>query len=244
MSKRSYKTAAELMAEIQADPKLRERQAHANDRQDRVKETLKAEDDAVCKSLREIGIRAYSVYDLLKRRANCVEATPVLIQWLPLAQSPRIKEGIVRALSHRQAGKEAAEALIVAFEEEADKKTCDEGLKWAIGNAISEAADATMTEDLTRLLVDKKYGSARQMLAIALGRNARKDRATRERALEVLLSLLDDPIVQGHAVIGLRHLNDEGARAALEGFVDHEKAWIRKEAKHALAKLDKAVGKR
>ena len=101
-----------------------------------------------------------------------------------------------------------------------------------------------MLEDLIRLTLEKKHGSARQMIAIAVGKNARRDQAKRDQALEALLSVLDDPVIQGHALTGLRHLNDERARAAIEGFLDHAKAWIRKEAKHALTKLDKAASKR
>ena len=204
---------------------------------------LDRENQQVCRALATIGIEAESIYDLVNTRENYPEAVPILLEWLSKAQHDRIKEGVARALTFKKAGAEAAHTLIGEFEQYDAITLSMEATKWAIGNAISEVADETMAEDLCRLLVDKKHGTARQMLAIALGRNARKNPATRERALEVLLGLLGDPVVQGHAVIGLRCLNDERTRTALEGLVDHEKAWIRKEAKHALAKLDKAAGK-
>ena len=205
--------------------------------------TLESEDQQVCQALAMIGIEVQSIYDLVNTKDDYAQAVPILLEWLSKAQHDRIKEGVARALTFKKAGTKAARTLVDEFERYDADTPSKEGTKWAISNAISEAADSTMTGDLSRLLLEKKHGMARQMLAIALGRIARRDPARRERALEVLLSLLDDPIVQGHAVIGLRHLNDERARTALEDLVDHEKAWIRKEAKHALAKLDRAAGK-
>jgi HEAT repeat protein len=60
------------------------------------------------------------------------------------------------------------------------------------------------------------------------------------RAVDVLIDLLDDDDVAGHAVVGLGKLRASKARQRVEEFLAHPKAWVRREAKRALAKIDKA----
>jgi HEAT repeat protein len=57
------------------------------------------------------------------------------------------------------------------------------------------------------------------------------------RAVDVLLGLLDDDEVAGHAVMALGKLKAGKARPAIEEFLKHPKPWVRKEAKKALDKL-------
>jgi len=54
----------------------------------------------------------------------------------------------------------------------------------------------------------------------------------------VLLGLLDDDDVNGHAVAGLAKRRDERARDAFERFLDDERLWVRKQAKKGIAALD------
>lgn len=51
------------------------------------------------------------------------------------------------------------------------------------------------------------------------------------------MGLLDDEEVAAYAVMVLGKLKAPEARAGIEGFLDHPEAWVRKEAKKALAKL-------
>jgi HEAT repeat protein len=60
------------------------------------------------------------------------------------------------------------------------------------------------------------------------------------RAEDVLIDLLDDDEVAGHAIIALRKLKSKKAYPAIKRFLTHPKAWVRNEAKKALAKVDKA----
>ncbi|MGH9243237.1 MAG: HEAT repeat domain-containing protein [Acidimicrobiales bacterium] len=64
------------------------------------------------------------------------------------------------------------------------------------------------------------------------------------KAVDVLIGLLDDPDVEGHAVVALGNLRAESARDRIEPLLEHPKTWIRQEAKRALAKIDKAAAKR
>lgn len=75
---------------------------------------------------------------------------------------------------------------------------------------------------------DTKYGKAREMLAVALGNM--KD----PRAIAVLIDLLADAALVGHAVMGLGKLKAPAAREHLQALTQHSEEWIRQEAKKAL----------
>ncbi len=110
--------------------------------------------------------------------------------------------------------------------------------KWTIGNALSVVADDSVFEDLVELAKDQRHGRAREMLMLALGR------MKNPRAAAVLMELLDDDEVVGHAVIGLGNLRAEKARPLLERFLNHPMPWVRTEAKRALKKIETATAKR
>ena len=151
---------------------------------------------------------------------------------MPQAQNKCIEEGTVQALSAKWAKPWAARPLIEEFRKAQDPKGT--GLKRAIGNALSVVADDSVIEQVAELALDKRHGRAREMLALALG-NMRTP-----QAVDVLIELLDDEEVAGHAVMGLGRLKAKRARPHIERFLSHPKAWIRREAKRALAKIDKA----
>jgi hypothetical protein len=166
----------------------------------------------------------------LRRWREYREAVPILLEWLPRINNYNVKESIVRALAVKWAKPSATPVLIREFliaDESADS------YKWAIGNALETIDDRRAAGELIELLRDKRHGSARQMLAIALGKTGDL------RALDVLTDLLDDKDVVGHAVVGLGKLGDTRARPRLEPFLTHEKTWIRNAAKRALGQIDK-----
>jgi HEAT repeat protein len=70
------------------------------------------------------------------------------------------------------------------------------------------------------------------MLAVALGNM--KD----PRTVDLLIELLSDDQVVGHALIALGKLKAHKARRHIESLLNHPKPWISKEAQSALTKLD------
>lgn len=196
------------------------------------------ENQLVCRALNRLGVHIQSIYDLVNTRTDYSKAIPVLIEWLPKVKSDRMKEGIARALTVKGAGALAAHALIEEFQKlEADSPS-QEATKWAIANALSVVADASCFNKLAQLLKDKRHGQARQMLAYALGRT--KD----ERAVDVLIEILDDLEVQVNAIMTLGQLKARKARPALERFLEHENKWVRQETQKAISKIDKAPSRR
>jgi hypothetical protein len=184
----------------------------------------------VLTDLAQAGFNVDWIEDLYTKRFNYKEAIPILLRWLPVVENRAVKESIVRTLSVKWAQNTTApELLIVEFR----KAASDDLLQWAIGNALSVVADDRVLDDIIELVENKAYGIARQMLAISLG-NMKSP-----KAVSVLIELLNDPDVDGHAIMALGKLKSKEARSEIERFITHPNTWIRKEAKKALAKIDK-----
>ena len=149
-----------------------------------------------------------------------------------LGRGNRTKEGLVRALTVKDARGIAENALLDEFEKiPTDAAPNQQLLKWAIGNALSVVATEKTFERVAGLLRDRQHGKSREMLAIALA-NMKSP-----RVVDTLIELLNDDEVAGHALMALGKLNAQKARPFIEPFLNHAKTWVRKEASKALAKL-------
>jgi HEAT repeat protein len=167
-------------------------------------------------------------------------AAPVLVECLPRARTALVKERIVRSLTGEKAATPLAlKPLVTEF-----RRADEHGLKWAIGNALATLADHSIADDLVDLATDRRHGRAREMLMDALART--KD----ERALDVLVTLVDDEEVAGHAISALRSL---GPKSSLQYLSRARPALVRqasggatplarRQAKAALERLDQSGG--
>jgi hypothetical protein len=183
--------------------------------------------------LREPAIAGYeleTVGELEREWTNYKSAVPILLRWLPMAKYDALREDIVRTLTVRLARPEAAAPLVDAYRTESN-----EHVKWAIGNALSVVADDGIFDDIVDLVTARQHGRAREMLCFALGN------MKNPRAHDVLMGLLDDDEVAGHAIRPLGKLKVLKARSKIETFTSHPKAWIRREAKRALEKIDRVA---
>jgi HEAT repeat protein len=122
-------------------------------------------------------------------------AAPVLLRWLPALGDPVEKERVVRHLTAEPEAEQLGAAGVLIDEFVAAD---DASLKWAIANALATLATADEADRLIELLEDRRHGASRQMLCDALKRT--KD----PRAPGVLIGLVDDPDVAGHAILALR----------------------------------------
>jgi HEAT repeats len=182
--------------------------------------------------LASAGFETKSLADLRRSGARYRGAVPVLLKWLPRAADRKVKEEVVRALSVPWAKPEATSPMIEEFRRvDASVDPTGTGLRWTIGNALEVLADDSCFEALVGLVQDRDFGKARQMVVLGLGKSRRPE------AVEVLLGLVDDPDVDGHAVKALGRLKSPTAREALERKLDDSRAWVRGEARKALAKL-------
>jgi HEAT repeat protein len=105
--------------------------------------------------------------------------------------------------------------------------------RWAIGNALTVLATDAVFDEIVALARDRRYGRARERVAESLG-NMKDD-----RAVDVLLELLDDEEVSLPAMRGLGRLGPRArrARAKIEPFLQHPEAWVRKDALRALKRI-------
>lgn len=219
----------ELLDERERDPK---HIACDRDVESRKMEAAREYYKAAAPLFAELSASGYPVQslDLLAKSGACKDAFPILVKWLPKITSSRVKESIVRALSVPWAKGIAERELIAEFRNIPYGE--NHSLKWAIGNALEVLSDDEIFDDIAQLVQDKRHGTARQMLVMALGKM--KD----ARATALLVRLLDDEDVVGHALIALRKLNAIEARPYVLPFLKHPKVWIRREAAKALRKMD------
>lgn len=182
----------------------------------------------VVAELNQAGFPVSWISDLYARKMNYAEAIPILIKWLPLIDNTDVKESIVRALSVSWARPSAALPLIREY---AKADPASTNFKWAVANALAVVADDSVFREIVDLVRDDRHGKAREMLALALG-NMKNPQAS-----EVLLDLLEDEVVAGHAIMALGKLRDRRASPRIQPFLQHPKAWVRKEASKALKKI-------
>lgn len=105
---------------------------------------------------------------------------------------------------------------------------------WAIGNSLEVVANDSVANDLFALATDGSYGRAREMVVLGLAR------LSSPRAEQVLIDLLNDEGVVGHAVIALGKRRSRAAVPIIARLLQHPKPWVRKEARKALARIQAA----
>jgi HEAT repeat protein len=108
-------------------------------------------------------------------------------------------------------------------------------LRWTIGSALYEMASDEVVGDLLKLAGASSYGEARQMIVLGLGKVS-----ARPPVVRLLVALLSDDDVIGHAVIALGKLRASSARAEIAALSRHPKSWIRREVKKALERIGRA----
>lgn len=174
------------------------------------------------RDLNDLGFPIHRVSDLYNQKYNYKSAVPRLIAALEEDEEKAHREEIVRSISVRWAKPKAAKPLIEAFLHANDEREL--GIRWVIGNALAVVADDSVFDDLVRLLRDRNYGRSREMLALAL--SGMKD----SRADAVLISLLQDEVLAGHALMAINKRGMKLDSSLLEKLRNDPRAWVRKEA--------------
>lgn len=158
-------TAAELLSRLEADPEwVKERDDRARARRERIEDNQR-DAEPLIEALAGVGLHVALVADLYNRGLTYQKAIPVLIDWLPRIDNPAVKESIVQALTVEWARQAAARALV--DESRRADNPSNTGLRWAIGNALSEVADDSVFDGVVELAEDRRWDKARQMVAVA-----------------------------------------------------------------------------
>jgi hypothetical protein len=181
MSRRA-KTAAELMAELQADRAfVDERARREQELAQRAAAWREAEAPLVA-ALRGVGCDVESVWDLVNTSVSYAAAVPVLLEHVERPYPDRVREGIARALGVPEASP-AADTLLRLYRAEPAATDAKQGLAVAVANA---AGDARL-DDVIALAADPANGTSRLLLLSALARSGDP------RGRAALDALADDP---------------------------------------------------
>jgi len=194
------------------------------------------QDALVVSALGSVGVSCSSIYDLVNSDRTYPAAVPVLLGLLPIVSNPRIKEGIVRALADRSARGQAEVPLLQMFRQLPPGESAD-GLRWVIGNSLSYLDVGKVADELIAIASDSQYGMSRQMIVSALGK------IDDARAFDVLVGLLNDRSVTGHAIQALRRLGDIRAIPFIKPYAQGKDGFLRRLAQSALRSLEKRLQK-
>jgi HEAT repeat protein len=229
------RSADEFLAELEQKPAFVERQRQRMaDRAER-RRSYEAAAAGLLADLEAAGFHVETLADLRRRGEEAQRALPALVKWLPDVTYAPLKRDLIATLGSRWARHVAARPLIEEFcRIDPNDDTAEASLRWSIGDALERVADETVLDDIIAIATDTRHGSHRGLVVTALGNMGK----ARDRVVPVLLEVLRDEDVAGYAVMGLGKLRAREARAAVEPFVRHREAWVREEAKKALARLN------
>jgi hypothetical protein len=155
--------AADLMAELMADPEWVRKHEEREAKRQAFEAQLKAEGQPIVADLRTIGLAVSSVWDLVNSSACYPAALPILLKHLRRPYHPRSREGIARALTVQEAEGIAGGPILDALRTEEMHE-----VRWALANALTIVADPSNADAIARLIDDPRYEDVRERLRQAL----------------------------------------------------------------------------
>jgi HEAT repeat protein len=188
----------------------------------------RTEQEPVLRELRARGVSVQSLSALAKLPdAQYQQALPVLLVWVRAGGSPSLRASIARVLATPRAGPTAAPTLISALRVEPDPV-----VQWSLATAIATLADVSLLDEIEVLVQEAALGKARELLVVALGT------VKSPRAVKLLLALIDDPAVGGHALLALRRAGAKVPSARVEQFTQDSRGWVRNEARRLIGRTN------
>jgi len=195
MSDKNWKSAADLMAELNADPEYAARKKLDYDRRKELLERQARQAAPVLDALRNAGVELDSIWDL-SDGARQPEAIPVLLDELQRDHPSYLREAILRGLATPLARKYWSE-IVAIFENNSVNLSPE--LRYLSALAVSRAADESVLDDVVRLVKDRNLGVARAPLLLFLSRSQSS------RAKMLMMELTDDKDI-GKELVKLRRL--------------------------------------
>lgn len=195
-----------------------------------------SESEKIKQELLQVGIFVNSVYDLVNTKEKYPEAIPILLNALEQGISDkRIKEGVIRALTVKEAKGAGCDLLLKEFYKCSENES---SIRWAIGNAFQVIATSEFIPELIKIVKNKAYGKSRQMFVMTLGKL--KARTSEETLIQLLKD--NDNDILSHVIWALGAIKSVSSETLLLPFLNHENSNIRGETKKALEKIKKAKG--
>lgn len=150
----------------------------------------------------------------------------IVLKYIVEVDDESDKEVLVRCLGVK-GFTEATDTLIREFH-----SSTNTSYKWAIGNTLSIIGDPNSLSQLEEIAQDVRHGITRQMVVIAIGK------LKNNSSIPLLVRLLNDEEVAGHAIMALSNFNDPSLLPYVRPFTDNRAKWISREAQKMIKKLD------
>ena len=137
-------TAKELMDQLAVDPAYQQLMAKKDAELAAFEAQFADEEKVIVSEAESLGFEISSVWDFVNNKSHPVLerkfigpyklAYPLLIRHLQMPHHPRVREGIIRALTVRDGGEPVWKALLQEFDRETEKP-----LRWVLANALATA---------------------------------------------------------------------------------------------------------
>jgi hypothetical protein len=124
---------------------------------------FRIEEGSIIVDLAKAGFTVGSVWDLVNTGASYPAAIPVLLEHLKRQYHNRIRNGIIRALTVREARMIANQDILYELQREQDLEN-----RWALANALTVVADQHDIPAIMHLLADPAYADVHERLTAAL----------------------------------------------------------------------------
>ena len=160
---RGRRTAAESDRFFQACPEWVAQNAAREAKRAEAEVRFRIDEEPVIADLAAAGFEVGSVWDLVNTNKSYPAAIPVLLDHLARPYHHRIREGIIRALTVKEARGIAGNDILDALRSEADSEN-----RWALANALTVIADKDQAAGIETLLNDPAYEDVSERLGVAL----------------------------------------------------------------------------
>lgn len=137
----------------------------------------------------EANLDVYSIGDLVNTSDSYPEAIPVLLKHLHQMKDRHFLDGVIRALTVKEARGVAFEPIYQMYIEDTDPT--EHGAKFAMANALQFLAEKKEMPRIIELALDTKHGPTRVALVDRIASSAGKENTSHIK--EVLQKLANDP---------------------------------------------------
>lgn len=186
-------TAAELMAELEADPEYVAAKHRQGIEVAQKAAARRAAEAPLVRDLQGAGFEVESAWDLVNTSTPYPEALPILVAHLGRPYPDRVREGIARALAVPDS-RFAWDALVGTYRAEPAGTDAKDGL----AVALAAVADDGVIDDVIAFANDPAHGASRILLL------SRLKRSRLPAAREVLERSTEDPVLGREAAALLR----------------------------------------
>lgn len=208
-------TAAELMAQLEADPEWVARRAKRDEEFAIAEAELQRAEEPLVRDLRSAGCSVGTVWDLVNTPGSYsnLKVVPILFAHLEREYPPEIRDGIARALAV-PAARIGWSTLTRMYVDEQNQRAKD-----GLAVAVAGASDLGVLDDVISLAKDTRNGSSRGLLLNALERWSSVD----PRARTALMALGTDAELAKEVPVILRRLNRKArGEIPLDDFEDSD----------------------